>query len=270
MRLKGKVAVVTGGAQGLGLAISSMFAKNGAKVAIVDLDESKAAAAVDGIRKAGGDAMFVKADVSKSAQVKQAIDATVAKYGKLDTLVNNAGVFEVGTVEDMSEEHWDREIAIDLKSVFLCSKYAIPHMRKNGGGSIINFSSCVGILPNPNNAAYVAAKGALIPLTKEMAIDFGPANIRVNCIAPGLHETRLLSKFMEPNPAAIRQACIDLHPIRRLGTADDIAYACLYLASDEASYVTGALFSIDGGVTTHFQPLVGATDNAGIRKGETT
>ena len=269
MRLKDKVAIVTGGAQGFGAAISSLFAKEGAKVVVVDIDKTMAEECAQNIRNAGGQAISVVADVSKAAQVKAAIEATVVKYGKLDTLVNNAGVFEVGTVEDMPEEHWDREIAIDLKSVFLCSKYAIPEMRKNGAGSIINFASCVAILPNPNNAAYVAAKGAIIPLTKEMAIDFGPDNIRVNCIAPGLHQTRLLEKFFEPDPVAIRQACIDLHPIRRLGTVDDIAYACLYLASDEASYVTGALFSIDGGVTTHFQPLVGATDNKGIRKGET-
>ncbi|MBI2314427.1 MAG: glucose 1-dehydrogenase [Betaproteobacteria bacterium] len=269
MRLKGKVAIVTGGAQGLGRAIATLFAKEGAKVVIVDLDSSKAAEAISGISKEGGEGFFVIADVSNSAQVKKAVEATIDKYKKLDILVNNAGVFEVGTVEDMPEEDWDREIAIDLKSVFLCSKYAIPEMRKNGGGAIINFSSCVGILPNPNNAAYVAAKGALIPLTKQMAIDFGPANIRVNCIAPGLHETRLLEKFFEPDPETIRQACIDLHPIRRLGTAEDIAYACLYLASDEASYVTGAVFSIDGGITTHFQPLVGATSNVDIRKGQT-
>ncbi|CAG4885150.1 Uncharacterized oxidoreductase TM_0325 [Georgfuchsia toluolica] len=269
MRLKGKVAIVTGGAQGIGRAISTMFAREGAKVVIVDMDPSQSAETVDIIRKAGGDSFFVIADVSKSAQVKNAVAATIEKYQKLDILVNNAGVFEVGTVEDMSEEDWDHEIAVDLKSVFLCSKYAIPEIRKNGGGSIINFTSCVGILPNPNNAAYVAAKGALIPLTKEMAIDFGPDNIRVNCIAPGLHMTRLMEKFMEPDPVGIRQACIDLVPLRRLGTADDIAYACLYLASDESSYVSGAMFSIDGGLTTHFQPIVGATSNANIRKGET-
>lgn len=269
MRLKGKVAIVTGGAQGLGGAISTMFAKQGAKVVIVDMDPVKAAETVSAIQKEGGEAFVVVADVSKSAQVKNAVAATIEKYQKLDILVNNAGVFEVGTVEDMPEEDWDHEIAVDLKSVFLCSKYAIPEMRKNGGGSIINFTSCVAILPNPNNAAYVAAKGALIPLTKEMAIDFGPANIRVNCIAPGLHMTRLLEKFMEPDPVAIRQACVDLVPLRRLGTAEDIAYACLYLASDESSYVSGATFSIDGGITTHFQPIVGATSNADIRKGAT-
>lgn len=269
MRLKGKVAIVTGGAQGLGRAIATLFAKEGAKVVVVDLDPSKATETVNAIKKEGGEAFFAIADVSNSVQVKKAVEATIDKYKKLDILVNNAGIFEVGTVEDMSEEDWDHEIAVDLKSVFLCSKYAIPEMRKNGGGNIINFSSCVGILPNPNNAAYVAAKGALIPLTKQMAIDFGPANIRVNCIAPGLHETRLLEKFFEPDPEKIRQACIDLHPLRRLGTAQDIAYACLYLGSDEASYVTGVTLSVDGGVTTHFQPLVGATSNADIRKGKT-
>jgi len=258
MRLKGKVAMITGAAMGLGKGTAILFAKEGAKVVIVDIEEEAGKEVVETIEKANGEAMFVKADLIHADQVQNAVKAAVDKYGKLDVLINNASIYGPGSVTDVSEEDWDKEIAVDLKSVFLCCKYAIPEMKKAGGGSIINISSCAATLPVQNNAAYTAAKSALHGLTKEMCLDYGPDNIRVNGIAPGIMYTRMTRHFFSPAPELIRQTMIDLTPIGRLGEPEDIGWAAVFLASDESTFVTGHIMAVDGGITTHFVPLGGS------------
>ncbi len=253
MRLTGKVAMITGGASGIGRSTALVFAREGANIVIADVNTAMAEETVGQIKKAGGEASFVPLDISQADQVQKAVKATVDKYEKLDILFNNAAINPTGSVTDMSEEVWDREMAVNLKGVFLCSKYAIPEMKKIGSGAIINTASTVGILASTNNSAYCTSKAGVIMLTKQMALDYAPFNIRVNCICPGFTQTPLLEKFFnaQPDPEASRQAVDAMHPMGRLGKPEDIAYGALYLASDEASWVTGIALVIDGGLICH-------------------
>ncbi len=253
MRLAGKVAMITGGASGIGRGAALLFAKEGAKLVIADMNAAGGEDTVGGIKEAKGEACFVATDVSHAAEAQRAVQTAIDKYGKLDLLFNNAAIHPAGSVTAMPEEVWDRQMAVNLKGVFLCSKYAIPEMKKVGGGAIVNTSSVVGIVANVNNCAYTTSKAGVIMLTKQMALDYAPFNIRVNCICPGFVQTPMADDYFrfQPDPAAARQAVTALHPLGRLGKPDDIANGALYLVSDEASWVTGIALIIDGGLLSH-------------------
>lgn len=243
LRLKGKVALITGAGRGIGRATAILFARNGAKVVVADIDSKEGEETVDLIKAAGGEATFVKVDVSKATDAERVVKATIEKYGKLDILFNNAGIELESRVEDMSESDWDRLININLKGMFLCSKYAIPQMLKQGGGVIINTASTAGFQGLGHEAAYCASKGGVIALTKAMAVDYAADNIRVNCICPGPIATRLTPP---------RQSTIKKIPLGRIGKPEEIANVALFLASEESSFVTGHALVADGGMTAGY------------------
>ncbi|HJX23242.1 MAG TPA: glucose 1-dehydrogenase [Candidatus Bathyarchaeia archaeon] len=249
-RLDGKVALVTGGGKGIGRAIALLFAGEGAKVVVVNR-KGGGGATVETIRNAGGDAILVEADVSRSTEVEGAVRATVEHYGKIDVLVNNAGIFIGGQVTEFSEESWDEIIDINLKGVFLCSKYAAAEMLKSGGGVIINISSALGLVGAEGEAAYCACKGGVISFTRAMALDYAKRNIRVNCICPGTILTPLLDQFLVKSENYETALAIEGEkaPMGRVGKPEEVAYMALYLASDESSYVTGSIMTVDGGWT---------------------
>ena len=251
MRLAGKVAIITGAGAGIGRAAALLFAKEGAKVVVADCDSEGGAETVGIIREDGGEATFIQVDVSKAADAERMARATVETYGKLDILVNNAGIYTQGSVVGLKEEGWDRILDVNLKGVFLCSKYCIPEMIKGGGGSIVNIGSEAGIVGIKNQVAYNVSKSGIIALTKSTAIDFAAHNIRVNCVCPGTTETPLVKAALEkaPDPAAARRDVEESRPANRLGRPEEIAAGILYLASDESPYATGAILSIDGGYT---------------------
>ena len=251
MRLAGKVAIITGAGAGIGRATALFFAKEGAEVVVADCDPEEGARTVRLIKENGGVAIFVQVDVSKAANVKNMVKTTVETYGKLDILINNAGIYAQADVVEVAEEEWDRILDVNLKGVFLCSKYSIPEMIKGGGGSIVNIGSEAGIVGIKNQVAYNVSKSGVIALTKSMAIDFAAHNIRVNCVCPGTTETPLVEAALEraPDPAAARRAVEEVRPANRLGRPEEIAAGILYLASDESPYATGSILSIDGGYT---------------------
>jgi NAD(P)-dependent dehydrogenase (short-subunit alcohol dehydrogenase family) len=249
MRLEGKVALITGGTSGIGSATAVRLAGEGARVAITGRNAERGEQVVKDIIAAGGDAIFIQSDVCVAKDCRRAVDETLQRFGKIDVLFNNAGVFHPKTIPDCTEEEWDETIDSSLKGAFLMSKYALPSMIENGGGSIIHTSSGWGILGGDKAAAYCAAKGGLIVMAKAMAIDHGPQGIRVNCVCPGDVMTPML-----PDDAAKRGLSWDDYavgaadrPLGRIGTGDDIANAVLYLASDESSFVTGEALVVDGG-----------------------
>jgi NAD(P)-dependent dehydrogenase (short-subunit alcohol dehydrogenase family) len=252
MRLKGKVAIITGAGSGIGRATAKIFAQEGAKVVASDIFIEGCQETVNQIKTAGGEALMIKADVSKSNEVQEMIRETRENFGQINILFNNAGIELGSPITETSEEDWDRILNVNLKGIFLCSKYAIPEMIKSGGGSIINTASIAGLVGFNNLGAYNASKGGVITLTKNIAIDYAQYNIRVNCICPGAIETSMMDRLVEVwggDMEAIRQQFIALHPIGRLGKPEDIGYAALYLASDESSFVTGSALVVDGGYT---------------------
>jgi len=251
MRLSGKVAIITGAGAGIGRSTALLFAKEGAKVVVADCDSERGAETVGIIREDGGEATFIQVDVSKAAGAERMARATVQTYGKLDILVNNAGIYMQADAVEMTEEDWDRILDVNLKGVFLCSKYCIPEMIKGGGGSIVNIGSEAGIVGIKNQVAYNVSKCGIIALTKSTAIDFAANNIRVNCVCPGTTETPLVKAAVEraPDPAAARRALEEVRPANRLGRPEEIAAGILYLASDESLYATGSILPIDGGYT---------------------
>ena len=244
-RLAGKVALVSGAARGQGEAETRLFAKEGARVVLGDvLVEAGQKVAAD-ISAQGGQATFVKLDVTQEADWQQVVDTAVRTYGKLDILVNNAGIFRTEGVEATSLELWNQTIAINQTGVFLGMKYAIPALRRAGGGSIINISSGAGIIGSGMAAAYHGAKGAVRILTKTAAIEYAKEGIRINSVHPGFVDTEMI-RVLDPEGL---QAGIKATPLGRMATPRDIAYGVLYLASDESSFVTGAELVIDGGYT---------------------
>lgn len=247
--LNGKVALVTGGASGIGRATALLFAQQGAAVTVVDVNEPDGRAVVQTIIDESGKAIFVRGDVSRMEDCQLAVQQTVGQLGKLDILFNNAGIIRRASVVETSEEEWDRVMATNVKSVFLLSKYAIPIMVEAGGGVIINTASAWGLVGGQNAASYCASKGAVVLLTKAMALDHGAQNIRVNCICPGDTDTPMLgneaqqlgkSKELFLTESAQR-------PLRRVGSPEEIAQAALFLASDVSSFVTGIALVVDGG-----------------------
>jgi cyclopentanol dehydrogenase len=254
MRLEGKVALITGAASGVeedlmgfGGAAARLFAQEGAKVVLTDIKEEMGERTAIQIRENGGEALFLRHDVTSEQNWIEVVASTVSNYGKLDILVNNAGTSAPATVEETTVEAWDEQMDVHAKGAFLGTKQAIPEMRKVGGGSIINISSISGLVGSPSSAAYHAAKGAIRLFTKAAAIQYAKENIRVNSVHPGYAHTPLTSYSYDNEPG--RRDWLERIPLGRLGNAYDIAYGILYLASDESSFVTGAELVIDGGTT---------------------
>jgi len=251
MRLSDKVCIVTGGASGIGLATCDVFAREGAKVVIADRDLAAADKAVAALVQKGGKAIAVQCDVSNAESVAAMIQATVAAHGRLDVIVNNAGYGIAGSLSETSDEDWEALMGVNVRGVFLCCKHAIKQMQKNGGGTIVNVASVVAAVGIRNRAAYVASKGAVAAMTRSIALDYVANNIRCNAIAPGTidtpYYTELLAKAADP--VAIRQGLEARQPMGRLGTPEEIANGILFLASDESSFATGSILTIDGGMT---------------------
>jgi NAD(P)-dependent dehydrogenase (short-subunit alcohol dehydrogenase family) len=245
-RLNNKIAIVTGAGSGIGRACAIALAREGAKVALVGRRKSLLD---DVARQIGQSALVLAADVSRRADLERVVEQAITHFGGLNVLLNNAGVLHVGTAEQISEEQWDETFAVNVKALWLLSRAVLPHMRKAGGGSIINVASVLGINGARNRASYAPSKGAVVLLTKCMAIDHGLENIRVNCICPSFVETELTAAVVSraPDPAAVRRERIVVHPLGRLGQPEDMAGLAVYLASDESSWVTGAVFPVDGG-----------------------
>ncbi|MDP6983761.1 MAG: SDR family NAD(P)-dependent oxidoreductase [Candidatus Latescibacterota bacterium] len=243
-RVAGKVAIITGGASGIGEGTAELLAHEGAAVAVVDVNAEGGRDVARRINSHGGQAIFIKADVSKSAGVRRMVERTVKEFGRLDILLNNAITLNLATATKMDEAVWDKTLAVGLKSVFLGAKYGIPAMRKTkDGGSIINTSSVHAIVSFAQHTAYDAAKAGVLGITRTLAIDYGP-DIRVNSILPGA----ILTPLWKGVSKADRQAFADSVPAKRLGGPEDIASAVLFLASDEASYITGTTLAVDGGM----------------------
>ena len=252
-RLDGKVALISGGARGQGAVEARLFAREGAKVAIGDILEAEGLQVEAEINESGGECLFVRLDVTSAEDWLRAVESTVARFGKLDVLVNNAGIGsprgpdgQRASIENLTEEQWDRVMDVNAKGVFLGTKYAIPEMRKAGGGSIINISSIAGLVGG-TTTAYGASKGAVRIFTKATAIQYAKDGIRANSVHPGVIETDMTADMLADE--AGRRANLARHPIGRLGTAEDVAYGVLYLAADESSFVTGSELVIDGGLT---------------------
>ncbi len=253
MRLEGKVAVVTGAGAGIGRAVALLFAKEGAALMAADIQEAGCRETARMAQEAGGNAAFTVVDVTAADQVEGMVRAAVENFGGLDILVNNAGIWTPGRVVELSEEDWDRVMDVNVKGVFLCSKYAIPEMIKGGGGSIINMASVGGFIGSTNYGAYNASKGAMVLLTKNIALDYAGDNIRVNCVCPMLTDTQMAADIIQAQdgePESIRKVYERRIPLGRLGKPEDVACGALYLASDESSYVTGTSLFIDGGYTS--------------------
>lgn len=251
-RLQGKVAVVTGGSVGIGRATVIRMAEEGAAVAAFDLDEGHGQALVDELAARGLKVRFWRCDVSKEAEVKAAIDAAAAHFGRLDILVNNAGVAGANKpTHELTEAEWDFVQAINVKGVFFCTKHAIPHLKRAGAGSIINLSSIYGLISAADVPPYHASKGAVRLMSKTDALIYAPDRIRVNSIHPGFIWTPMVEGFLESqaDEAAAREATAALHPLGHMGEPDDIAWACVYLGSEESKFVTGTELVVDGGYT---------------------
>ncbi|MBN2099598.1 MAG: SDR family oxidoreductase [Dehalococcoidia bacterium] len=247
-RFEGKVVLVTGGGSGIGRATSLAFVSEGARVVIDDINVEGGEETLAMVRSAGGEGVFVKADVSNAAEVEAMVQKAMDIYGHLDCACNNAGVGEpLKRVHNTSEDNWDRVMATNLKGVYLCMKYEIPPMLKQGKGAIVNTASLAGLKGLSGQASYVASKHGVVGLTKSAAIEYATLGIRINCICPGVINTPLIAPNMKDRPH-VEKGYIDMEPIGRLGRPEEIASAVLWLCSDEASFVVGSVFSVDGGV----------------------
>lgn len=254
MRLQGKVCIITGAGSGMGRVACEMFAREGAKVAVWEVDAASGAETAARVRAAGGEATFIHCDVSDEASVRDAVAETVQQYGGVDVLYNNAGIMPAAdhSVVDTPVEVWDRVMAVNVRGIFLCCKYAIPEMLKYGRGSIINVASFVALVGcSVPQDAYTASKGAVISLTKSLAIQFRPHGIRSNAICPGPIETPLLTEWLLTDEAA-KQLRLSRQPAGRFGKPEEIVNAALYLASDESDWTNGAVMVIDGGITSNY------------------
>jgi len=250
-KLDHKCAIVTGGASGIGFATAKLFAEEGAVVVIADIQAEQGKQAEQKINAAGGRAVFVPCDVARAADCRHTVQTAVEKFGRLDIVFNNAGIIRRADVVGTTEDEWDRVMDVNVKSIFLMSKYAVPEIVKQGGGAIVNTGSGWGIKGGRNAVSYCASKGAVVNMTRALAIDHGPQNIRVNCICPGDTDTPLLrdeaKQLGQAEDTFLAEAAE--RPLKRYGQPIDIAQSVLYLVSDAASYVTGAVLAVDGGGT---------------------
>ena len=246
-RLEGKACLISGGAKGLGAAQARLFAREGALVAVGDVRDSDGAGLVEELRASGADSLFVRLDVTSEADWEGAVGAVVVAFGALDVLVNNAGIYNRAPVEETTLEEWERVMDVNSTGVFLGTKHAIPAMRRSGGGSIVNMSSVAGLVGSRTQTVYNASKGAVRLLTKSTAVQYATEGIRANSVHPGVIETDMMQEVIRTEEE--RATRMSLTPIGRFGTAEDVANGVLFLASDEASYVTGAELVIDGGLT---------------------
>lgn len=251
-RLAGKVALITGASRGIGRGIAVEFARQGARLVLsARTDRAGLEETARAVLDLGGEAALVTGDVAGRADARAMVEAAPAAYGRLDTVVCNAGIEVVAPVADLAEDDWDRVIATNLTGAFLICKYAIPHLLSAGGGSIITMGSVAGVVGWVADAAYNASKGGMVLLTKTIALDYGPQRIRANCICPGSIETEMHRAYIAQaaDPAAEEAALNALHPIGHAGAVEDVAMAAVYLASDESTFVTGSCLMVDGGYT---------------------
>jgi NAD(P)-dependent dehydrogenase (short-subunit alcohol dehydrogenase family) len=248
MRLENKIALITGAASGIGRATAARFVHEGARVVIADRDAEGAARAAAML---GDMAVWVAGDVGQPADAEAMVRAAVRTFGGLNVLVNNAGFGRLGTVETTEIAEWQAVMDVNVNGVFLCSRFAIPHLRAAGGGAIVNLASTISVVGIPNRAAYVAAKGAVAALTRAMAIDHAKENIRVNSIAPGVINSAYYDQMLKQvsDPEAFVEGLKARSPLNRMGSSEDIANAILFLASDESSFATGSMMTVDGGYT---------------------
>ncbi|RPJ02545.1 MAG: SDR family oxidoreductase [Chloroflexi bacterium] len=250
MRLEGKVALITGAARGIGRGIALRFAQEGAQIGVFDLDQDGCQSVVYEIQESGGHAVGLPADVRDERQVTTAVRALYDQFGPITVLVNNAAIMPAGRLHETSPDDFDRCVAVNLRGTYLVSRAVIPSMLEAGYGSIIHMASVTGILGLPGLAIYSATKGALIALARAMSTDYAPDCIRVNAVSPGTIDSPMLHNFVaaQSNPERIRKQFDQMHPIGRVGTIEEVANVCLFLASDEAGFVTGANYQVDGGL----------------------
>lgn len=250
MKLRSKTALITGGSEGMGFATAELFLREGAKVVITGRSKARGELAIAKLRKLGP-VVFIRGDVSKPSDAKRMVEGTVRRFGRIDILFNNAGVYLEKLAEDTTEDEFDKVVDINLKGAFLVSSNAIPHMRRQGSGVIINNSSDAGLIGNRTCPAYCASKGGITLLTKALALDHAKDGIRVNCVNPGVIDTPMLEREVRASSDGKEylRCAVEIHPIGRLGRPEEVARAVLFLASDEAGFVTGTALSIDGGTT---------------------
>lgn len=251
MKLKDKIAVITGGAIGIGAATARLFAGEGANIALLDTDADRGQETCREIQSSGGSCQFYQADVSNGAQVARVVDQIIRDFGRVDILVNNAGIWRPGRVVDLDEETWDSVLNTNLKGIFLVSKHVLPIMIKAERGVVINVASVAGLVGASEASAYAASKGGVVNLSRSMALDFAPYNIRVNCLCPGLTDTAQGDSVVghykpQTDPSEAKRTW---QPLQRIGTPEDAAKAALYMASDDSEFMTGSVFVIDGGLT---------------------
>jgi NAD(P)-dependent dehydrogenase (short-subunit alcohol dehydrogenase family) len=249
MRLAGKVALISGGARGMGAAAARLFAREGARVVIGDVLEAEGRAVEADVRAKGGEAVFARLDVTSEAEWQQAVEVALRHYGTLNVLINNAGIGGAGRLEDTSAEAWDRVMDVNAKGVFLGSKAVIPAMRQAGGGSIVNISSVAGLVADRTLAGYCASKGAVRMLSKSIALHGARSKVRCNSVHPSFIDTPMVAALAGELGSSALDKLTKASPMGRLGTADEVAMMVVYLASDEASFVTGAELVVDGGLT---------------------
>lgn len=250
-KLDGKVAIVTGSAMGIGRATAVLLAKEGAKVVVADVNEQEARETVHMIKEEGGDGLYIHTDVYQSESVKELVEQTIEKFKKIDILHNNVGIALGSTIVETTDELWDKVLGVNLGGVYRGCKYVIPHMIRNGGGSIINTTSVQALVGFAGWAAYAASKGGIISLTQQIALEYAKHNIRVNSVAPGTIETPMNTKIFDEvdDPQKLIETWNNMHPLGRFGKPEEIAEVVLFLASDSSSFITGQCIVADGGVT---------------------
>jgi NAD(P)-dependent dehydrogenase (short-subunit alcohol dehydrogenase family) len=260
MRLEGKVAIITGAASGYGKGSAEMFAREGARVAAADINAEELQEVVDGINRAGGEAVAIRTDISKADDARKMVEETLAKFGRLNVLFNSAGIEHMGLIHEVTEGEWDRIMDVNLKGTWLCSKYAIPHLIEAGGGSMVHTASLSALKGRTGNACYGASKAGVLAMSQIMAVELAPQKVRSNCICPVVATTPMGERFLQRamkiygmdagadwDFEAAKQMAATTVPMQMLSEPDDIAYAAVYLASDESRLVTGTYITVDGG-----------------------